>query len=415
MTPVDDDHQNDETRLFAGAEQPVTEQPVTDRAWAAVDDQESGSPVAVESGSPGTMMPSGQPSGPQGVVSEPIEAAGGSAESSGSAAPPKPALPQPPEPALIAAGLALETKRGVLFRDVNITVRPASVAAVVGPSGTGRSSLLLALTGRMSVTAGTVRVAGHRLNEQPAIIRGLTSVARIGSVIGPEPRLTVQESVDERCLLDNVSVAEGRERFAQACAALDLEVEPSVLVGDLGGERATLLAVALACVRISAVIVVDDLDRGVDGVTQRRMVAALIRLATLTETGPAIVLTTTDWHHVTGLPVVIELETPTGKTVVTAFSGAAAPRSIAPAREPQRPPDDVTAAIPPAPDPATAAIPVVPELSNDRWAPPATDVGSVADVGSGTAVSRDEPAGRAEGRSEDAAPPAAPAAPEDDR
>jgi len=150
-------------------------------------------------------------------------------------------------------------------------------------------------------------------------------------------------------------------------------------------------------------------------VTQRRMVAALIRLATLTETGPAIVLTTTDWHHVTGLPVVIELETPTGKTVVTAFSGAAAPRSIAPAREPQRPPDDVTAAIPPAPDPATAAIPVVPELSNDRWAPPATDVGSVADVGSGTAVSRDEPAGRAEGRSEDAAPPAAPAAPEDDR
>ena len=84
----------------------------------------------------------------------------------------------------------------------------------------------------------------------------------------------------------------GRSRFEEACKALRLTVDPKMLVGRLAGEQATLLALALACVRVSAVIILDDLDRDVSAATQQRMLDALIRLAKAT--GPTIIVTTTD-------------------------------------------------------------------------------------------------------------------------
>jgi len=210
----------------------------------------------------------------------------------------------PPGPVLVAAGLGLLTKLGWVFQDIDLTLRPASVAAIVGPAGTGRSCLLLALSGRMAPNTGTLTVAGHSFKEHSANIRALTSVARIGSLATPEAGLTVGESIVERCLIDDVDTTVGRARFTEACAALELTLDPSVLVGTLVGDRATLCAVALACVRVSALIVLDDLDRGVSAATQQTMLAALIRLAT---TGPTIVLSTTDRIPVMDADVVLDL------------------------------------------------------------------------------------------------------------
>ena len=58
--------------------------------------------------------------------------------------PPRPApggerreIVQPPGPALVAVGLGLLTKNGWIFQDINLTLRPSSVAAIVGPAGHG--------------------------------------------------------------------------------------------------------------------------------------------------------------------------------------------------------------------------------------------------------------------------------------
>ncbi len=211
----------------------------------------------------------------------------------------------PPGPALVAVGLGLLTKNGWVFQDINLTLRQSSVAAIVGPAGSGRTSLLLALVGRMEANTGSLTIAGHSLQDRPRNIRMVTSVARAGRLTFPEPGLTVSESVAERCLIEDENVLAGRSRFEEACTALRLEVDPSTLVGRLAGERATLLAVALACVRVSAVMVLDDLDRDVSAATQQRMMDALIRLAKAM--GPTIVVTTTDRIPVMEADVVLDL------------------------------------------------------------------------------------------------------------
>ena len=210
----------------------------------------------------------------------------------------------PPGPVLVAENLGLLTPGGWVFRDISLTLRPSSVVGIVGPAGTGRSSLLLALTGRMQANTGTLTVAGHTAKDKPSAIRALTAVARIGTVITAEPALTVRQSIDERCLLDDVDPRIGRARFDEACAAMRLKFEPSVLTGSMVGDQATLFSVALACVRVSAVIVLDDLDRGVSTAVQQTMTDALVRLA---KTGPTIILTTTDRIPVMACDVVLDL------------------------------------------------------------------------------------------------------------
>lgn len=383
MTPVDDGHDSDETQVVHPPHDPPT-----DRAWASVDDplqDPSAPPTGPDLVGPdqplgpdprvGTAAPSGDDDVPSQmiVVADPDDdapgPAPGSADATSGTEPPK-----PPEPALDATGLTLETKRGTLFHDISLTVRPASLAAIVGPSGTGRSSLLLALTGRMGITAGVLAIAGRKLADSASEVRALTSVARIGNTIGPEPALTINDSVDESCLLDNVTMAEGRLRFAEACTALDLTVEPSLLIGDVGGERATLLAVALACVRISAVIVVDDIDRGVDSATQYRIVQALNRLTKMTKTGPAIIVTTADRGPVSDVPVIVELPARVVKSDVPnwpiPYRTQVPPIGGTPIAElPPGISDARTTGIPLVPDPPTTVIPVVPEAEGPAPAP----------------------------------------------
>jgi ABC-type branched-subunit amino acid transport system ATPase component len=218
----------------------------------------------------------------------------------------------PPGPVLAAAGLGLLTKAGWVFQNVDLTLRPGSVAAIVGPAGTGRSCLLLTLTGRMAANTGRLMVAGHLMEDAEAKIRAITAVARIGSVAVPEPGLTVRESIDERCLMDNVNAKVGRTRFIDACNAMRVTFDPTALVGSLIGEQATLFAVALACVRISAVLVLDDLDRGVSAAMQQTMLDALIRLAA---TGPTIIVSTTDRIPVMDADVVLDLTPEEGRAM----------------------------------------------------------------------------------------------------
>ena len=58
---------------------------------------------------------------------------------------------------LSAEGFGLKGPRGWAFRGVEFSAGPGSLVAVEGPSGSGRTCLLLALTGRMRSTAGPCR------------------------------------------------------------------------------------------------------------------------------------------------------------------------------------------------------------------------------------------------------------------
>ncbi|MFE6776129.1 ATP-binding cassette domain-containing protein [Streptomyces sp. NPDC057702] len=180
--------------------------------------------------------------------------------------------------AVTAEGLGVRGPRGWAFRDVTVTAEPGALIAIAGPSGSGRTCLLLALTGRMRVAAGWAEVAGHRLPQQMTAVRRVTGLGPVPGVSDLEPSLTVAEQLRERALLArrfgslrgllrprSVRAAESRARIADALARAGLDPAtlpkgPRTAVRDLERLEALRLSVALALVDAPRLLAVDDTD-----------------------------------------------------------------------------------------------------------------------------------------------------------
>ncbi|MFC7467629.1 ABC transporter ATP-binding protein [Actinomadura keratinilytica] len=113
------------------------------------------------------------------------------ADSRGPASPAEAApAPDPDLPAgaaVEAEGIGLKGPRGWVFREVTVEAAPGSVVALTGASGTGRTCLLLALTGRMKLTEGEARIGGLRLRKQAAAVRRTAALAHVPGVDDLEP------------------------------------------------------------------------------------------------------------------------------------------------------------------------------------------------------------------------------------
>ncbi|WUR12200.1 ABC transporter ATP-binding protein [[Empedobacter] haloabium] len=69
-------------------------------------------------------------------------------------------------PLLAVDGLAMRFGAQHLFNGLDFTAGPGAVA-LVGPNGTGKSTLLTLLAGITTPQAGTIRIAGHALTQAP--------------------------------------------------------------------------------------------------------------------------------------------------------------------------------------------------------------------------------------------------------
>ncbi|MFD8936414.1 ATP-binding cassette domain-containing protein [Streptomyces sp. NPDC059578] len=181
--------------------------------------------------------------------------------------------------AVTADRLGVKGPRGWAFEGVGVDAPAGSLVAVEGPSGSGRTCLLLALTGRMRTSAGRAEVAGLRLPKQSAAVRRISALAHVPGVADLDPALTVDEHLRERALLQRRfggslrsllrpradRAAETRRRIDDAltAAGLDPEALPKgarTSVRDLERLAALRLSVALALIGRPRVLGVDDLD-----------------------------------------------------------------------------------------------------------------------------------------------------------
>ncbi|PAZ09250.1 ABC transporter ATP-binding protein [Streptomyces sp. SA15] len=206
---------------------------------------------------------------------------------------------------ITAEGFGLEGSRGWAFRGIDLDAEPGSLIAIEGPSGSGRTCLLLALTGRMKATEGTAAVGAARLPKQLAAVRRVSALANVAGVTDLDPALTVGEHLRERALLqrrfgDSVRgllrpraerLAEARLRIetALAAAGLDRESPPKgarTAVRDLERLEALRLSIALALIGRPRLLGVDDTDLKLSD-AERAEVWALLR--SLAEAGTTVV------------------------------------------------------------------------------------------------------------------------------
>ncbi|MFC7844602.1 ATP-binding cassette domain-containing protein [Streptomyces sp. NPDC057382] len=180
---------------------------------------------------------------------------------------------------IVADGLGVKGPRGWAVRGMSVDAAPGSLVTVEGPSGSGRTCLLLALTGRMKAAEGTAEVGGARLPQQVSAVRRFSALAHVPGVTDLDPALTVGEHLRERALLQQWfggslrgllrprrdRAAESQRRVDEALEASGLDLEalpkgPRTAVRDLERLEALRLSVALALIARPRLLGVDDAD-----------------------------------------------------------------------------------------------------------------------------------------------------------
>ncbi|MHC5700602.1 ATP-binding cassette domain-containing protein [Streptomyces tirandamycinicus] len=197
--------------------------------------------------------------------------------------------------AVRARGFGLRGPRGWAFRKVDVEAGPGSLIAIEGPSGSGRTCLLLALSGRMKPAEGHAEVGGLRLPRKMAAVRRISALGPVPGVSDLDPALTVAEHLRERVLLQRrfdgslrallrppgERAAADRTRLAEALsvAGLDVDALPKAgrtAVRDLGRLEVLRLSVALALIGRPRLLAVDDADLKLSG-TDRAEAWRLLR------------------------------------------------------------------------------------------------------------------------------------------
>jgi len=165
---------------------------------------------------------------------------------------------------------------------IDLAIDAGELIAVVGPSGSGKSTLLNIVTGIDRPSAGTVTVAGARLDhmneEQLAAWRG-ENVGIVFQFFQLLPTLTAIENVMLPMDFAKLgSVAEREERARAKLALVGLEDKLEHLPLELSGGEQQRVAIARALACDPPFLVADEPTGNLDSENADRMMELLVDL-----------------------------------------------------------------------------------------------------------------------------------------
>jgi putative ABC transport system ATP-binding protein len=189
---------------------------------------------------------------------------------------------------LQASGLGYSAAGRRVFAGVDLAVEPGQRLAVIGPSGSGKSSLLALLAGLAQPSEGEVRLDG-----QPVVgIAGpAQGVAMVLQGYGLVSLLTAAENVEVALRANGCSRQEAAAGASAALADVGMAAHADQLVEELSGGQQQRTAVARALGLRPRLLIADEPTAELDPASRA---LTLARLLEMTERGAALVLATHD-------------------------------------------------------------------------------------------------------------------------
>jgi putative ABC transport system ATP-binding protein len=187
---------------------------------------------------------------------------------------------------LVGSSLSLRLGGRLLLSELDLEVSPGEVVGIVGPSGTGKTSLLLVLSKVIEPDSGEVRYEAA-----PGESRGQPRLGLVPQSIGLAGDLTAAENV----ALPLQVLGMGRDEMRERCEKMlsDLGLVPAIdrLVTELSGGQRQRVAVARALAGEPDILLADEATAELDGEHQAIVMGLFEQAAS---SGATVVLSTHD-------------------------------------------------------------------------------------------------------------------------
>jgi ABC-type multidrug transport system ATPase subunit len=172
------------------------------------------------------------------------------------------------EPAVCARALQLDGKRGRIFGPIDLELAPGSITLVTGRAGSGKTSLLLTLVGRMKPNRGSnLTVLGRRLSDGMRSVQLRSAAVGIHGLDDLDEEVTVGATLREReawlAPWYRVVGTPDDAHVAEVCTPVFGDSPPPKareLIHQLDEADNLLFRLTLAMLSEPELIVVDDID-----------------------------------------------------------------------------------------------------------------------------------------------------------
>jgi ATP-binding cassette subfamily B multidrug efflux pump len=187
-------------------------------------------------------------------------------------------LPHPVAGAISFDGAAVQYPAGRALDGISLEIRAGETVAIVGRTGSGKSTLVRLIPRLLDPSSGTVRLDGIDLRElRPADLR-----RQIGYV--PQETFLFSATLEDNIAfgVENAKAEDIRRAAEIAGLAADIEAFPNgyqTMVGERGltlsGGQKQRAAIARAIVRDPRILILDDALSSVDTLTEERILRGL--------------------------------------------------------------------------------------------------------------------------------------------
>ena len=183
---------------------------------------------------------------------------------------------------LTGIGLTLPSQAGnvEILRGIDLTVRRGERVGIVGPSGSGKSSLLMIIGGMERASAGTARVLGAdlgALNEDRLARLRRDNMGVVFQTFHLIPTMTALENVATP--LELAGRADAFDRAAEMLAAVGLGHRADHYPAQLSGGEQQRVALGRALAPRPALLLADEPTGNLDGRTGAAIADLLFHMA----------------------------------------------------------------------------------------------------------------------------------------
>ncbi len=180
------------------------------------------------------------------------------------------------EPPLAARGLVRTYGRLIAVDGLSLELAAGQCVALIGANGSGKSTAVGMITGSLTPTEGSVRIAGADPHSEPEAQRARASVAVVPDTPILYEDLSVRQHLELVALAHDCADDELDTRIEQLLDGLGLSARADYLPHELSRGMRQKTQLACALIRPMSLMVLDEPVVGLDPPSQRLLAELLV-------------------------------------------------------------------------------------------------------------------------------------------